>query len=261
MNLLTVVIGAIVGTAIILLTLLAQVLEWRDRLEKYPTLKKIVEAKVLRVVLLVFAIGLLAGVLEEINQVREALDKPPAVQKPPLQISIESLCGDSGAAGKAKPNKAGTPQTVINAPNGFGITGGNVTNPTVNNFAPPERHLDTQQVVQLTAFAATLPDTSSYLVFEDVTDKEAQQYAYQIWKIFDSQGKAARLGEGLSWGGQPMPEGIYVLIHDQADGRYPIAQKIVDNLKRSGVSIKEFSEANYVPSGQIRIVIGTRPAS
>jgi hypothetical protein len=33
------------------------------------------------------------------------------------------------------------PSTTINAPNGIGISGGNVENPTVNNFAPPEPHI------------------------------------------------------------------------------------------------------------------------
>jgi hypothetical protein len=34
------------------------------------------------------------------------------------------------------------PQPTINAPNGIGISGGQVTNPTVNNYAPPQRVLD-----------------------------------------------------------------------------------------------------------------------
>ncbi len=38
---------------------------------------------------------------------------------------------------KAKPLNTPSPSTVINAPSGIGIAGGEVTNPTVNNFGPP----------------------------------------------------------------------------------------------------------------------------
>lgn len=43
---------------------------------------------------------------------------------------------DADVAAPAEPQ-----QTTINAPNGIGISGGNVEHPTVNNFAPPEPNI------------------------------------------------------------------------------------------------------------------------
>lgn len=156
------------------------------------------------------------------------------------------------------PGQAPAPQTTINAQNGIGISGGTVTNPMVNNFAPPDRQLNAQQAAQLDSLVLALPDTSNYLVFEDVTDGETQRYSRQIWTVFNSHGKTVPLRHGLSWKG-PMPQGIYVAIHDQGDIHYSIAQQIVKALVSSGVQIDQFTEADFVPPGEIRVVIGTRP--
>jgi hypothetical protein len=52
MNFFAGVVAITVGTVILLIALLAQVLEWRTKLDKHPTLKKLAEAKLLRLVLL-----------------------------------------------------------------------------------------------------------------------------------------------------------------------------------------------------------------
>jgi hypothetical protein len=111
------------------------VLEWLHRLEKYPTIKKFVEAKALRAALLIVAIILLFGVFQDINAVREALNVPPSSPKTPPAPIIVKEGARAGSILVPKPDTKPSVQ-VNNAPNGFAIGGGNVTNPTVNNFGP-----------------------------------------------------------------------------------------------------------------------------
>lgn len=73
---------------------------------------------------------------------------------------------------------AAPPTTVINAPQGIGISGGNVTNPTVNNFAPPARRLSEPEKALLVACAAQKP--AKFTVSALANNMEAYNYA-QDW--------------------------------------------------------------------------------
>ena len=58
-------------------------------------------------------------------------------------------------------NNVTTPAPMIVPPGSIGITGGNVTNPTVNNFGTTEWHLSDSQKAALGVFADSLPDVST----------------------------------------------------------------------------------------------------
>ena len=72
---------------------------------------------------------------------KKLTDYPPLVFKfppPSAPIIQEERTKINIPVKKDKPPAS---QTTINAQNGIGISGGNVSNPTVNNYAPPERSL------------------------------------------------------------------------------------------------------------------------
>src|SRR5882672_188824 len=69
---------------------------------------------------------------QEAPEVQPIKPAKPIKGKGPIDFIIEK--------GAISPSQK-PPQAVINAPQGIGIAGGNVTNPTVNNFAVPNRHL------------------------------------------------------------------------------------------------------------------------
>jgi hypothetical protein len=197
MNLFALVVSGIVGTVLILTALLAQVLEWRDRLEKYPTLKKLTEAKVLRVLLLIFGIGLLAGVLEETNRIREALERPPVAPKPPLPINAQSLCGNNAMV-PAQPGH-GTTGVSGNKVAGNSNVLGTITQQGKNNIAqqgsgntatinavPPARRIKPE------ASSSMLPDLMASKPTVNVRavtgDNEAQQLGVDIYATLKSAG-------------------------------------------------------------------------
>jgi hypothetical protein len=80
-------------------------------------------------------------------------------------------------AGNIQPNVASPPAIQINnAPNGIAISGGNVSNPTVNNYLPPQRGLTTDQRDKLVA-CLRQSGTFSLLVRHAEHNFEAQTYA------------------------------------------------------------------------------------
>jgi hypothetical protein len=69
--------------AIVIFAIIGKVFKFSEWLEKYPNIKKIAESGTTYVVLLIVAILLLAGVFQDINAVREALNVPPPSPKAP----------------------------------------------------------------------------------------------------------------------------------------------------------------------------------
>jgi hypothetical protein len=157
-----------------------------------------------------------------------------------------------------------TPQVQINsAQNGIAIGGGTVTNPTVNNYAPPNRHLTENQITALNQLAEKLPQDFSdrskdRLIIVSVNESEPIKYATEIQKIFEAHGKTRELTYGITWQG-PVPEGIQVLIHSTDDLTYPTAQLIVATLNASGIPVSAFAYVDFVKVGQIQVRIGVHP--
>jgi hypothetical protein len=136
-------IGAIV---LVIFVIIATALGWLEWLDKYPTIKKIVEAKALRATLLIVAIVLLFGVFEDINTVREALYVPPVTPKTPPAPIIQNQEPLTTIVRNLVPKLDTKPPIQVNsAPNGIAIGCGTVSNPTVNNFGPKPLLLSSYQ--------------------------------------------------------------------------------------------------------------------
>ncbi len=98
------------------------------------------------------------------------------------------------------------PPMTINAPNGIGISGGHVENPTVNNFAPPQRSLSAEQGNQLKGLATSLPKSVSIMVHA-IDDPEAIEFAQQIYRAI----APAKFSQSFLL--RPEPIGVFVQVH------------------------------------------------
>jgi hypothetical protein len=122
---------------------------------------------------------------------------------------------------------ATTPQTVINAPGGIGISGGQVTNPTVNNFAPPQRTISKEQLDDLRLVIGG--STGSVSSNCPMSDDEGCNFAESIRKAFENVGWNAGPHVGLtSPTGKKQPF-VYVGLVD------PFHPSINENLVISGL--------------------------
>ena len=149
---------------------------------------------------------------------------------------------------------------VNNAPNGIAIGGGTVTNPTVNNFSNPERHLTPEQKTQLESLVTSLPQSvATILTIEAENDPESSTYGDEIRAVFAAQSKV--LGNSITlrlFEQPPVPKGVYVLISGEKDPSFKLAQEIANGLARAGASVS-FEPGRDLRTGQIKIVVGYRP--
>ena len=150
------------------------------------------------------------------------------------------------------------PAPIINAPGGIPIVGnkGTVNNPTVNNFAPPSRHLDAAQIAAFERIAEAFPATLHLTIYR-VNEGEAEVFSDEIAEIFSKHGKIkpADINTGLSW--TRYPHGIGVLIHDEKDEAFETAQSIANTLASTGGV--QFARKDNLPPKEIRILVGGRP--
>lgn len=148
--------------------------------------------------------------------------------------------------------------SLQNCPNGICIGGENSGTATVNNFAPPERHLTPAQIDALTIAAASMPeDASSWFSVEATSQPEATNFGDEIRKVFSSRRRAPpdltiRLFEV-----PPIPRGVYVIVLNDHDVHFPIAQQIADALGGSGMPVT-FESGRDLKPGQVKIVVGVQ---
>lgn len=113
--------------------------------------------------------------------------KVPGTQKTKTRVkgnhnvAGNNISGDSNVTGNG--NQTGP--TAI-APNGIAITGGTVTNPTVNNFAAARRRLSDDQEKTLTTCLSTTPGTFSVIAV--MNNSEAYRYARDFYDVFVKAG-------------------------------------------------------------------------
>ncbi len=79
------------------------------------------------------------------------------------------------------------PQVTINSPNGIGIAGGTVINPTVNNFTPARRHLEPQSMRDMIHGCLT-SNPGTALVMGLGGSIEATNYAGEWLKLIQDAG-------------------------------------------------------------------------
>jgi hypothetical protein len=142
----------------------------------------------------------------EFSQTPEsASSQPPSPSKPstqkqstpgkkPAQTSTHAVKGNSNVTGNnvsgdhnitGNDNQAAT----VIAPNGIGVTGGTVTNPTVNNYinsAPPPRRLTKEERDALVSCLKTR--TGTFIIGAIINNGEAYRYALDFSEVFSAAG-------------------------------------------------------------------------
>ncbi len=174
------------------------------------------------------------------NQERESQKLMPA-EKP----------GESKAASAPSPQQ---PLPMISAPHGIAIGGGNVSNPTVNNFAPADRHLTNAQQLALKSVAETMPeDAAQWFKVEAENTAESCDFGTDIRDAFGSKTGhlITRFAER-----SPSPRGVFVIVKNQEDPHFAFAQAIANALVRSNVSSVQFAAAPDLTAGTVKIVVG-----
>jgi len=178
-----------IAIALVLIAIIGKAFWYSEWLEKHQNIKKIAESRTTYVILLIVAIGLLAGVFQDINAVREALNVPPPSPKappPPIFVVQELAPHVSREKASKSVSSSKPPIQINNAPNGIAIGGGTVTNPTVNNFVPPSRSLEGLDRTNLVnALSLT---KSKAIVRYPVSDNEASHFAQKISGILKDAG-------------------------------------------------------------------------
>lgn len=96
------------------------------------------------------------------------------------------------------------PTQTVNVDHGIGGIGGTYVNPTVNNFAPPQREITKSIEDELIAVLKRHPATAN--IRSDSGDDESHQLAQQLFDIFvASDWKPISIGQGV---GQALPREI-----------------------------------------------------
>jgi hypothetical protein len=175
------------------------------------------------------------GVFEDINAVREALNVPPPAPKVPPAPIVEKQEPTPNLVRGAAPKPVSKPPVQINsAPNGIAIGGGNVTNPTVNNFGTPNRRLTPQQMGSIKSSAQGLCSTLPLIpVTAAQANQEAQRYALDFVNALRSGGCTADLALPIP-GLMPDVVGVFVGVRDMSN-LGSMAEALKHILSESGI--------------------------
>jgi len=194
-------------------------------------------------------IALLAGILFPELRVWVHLEKPPAPAPatiPTPQLSSPSVSSlppipeskpvqKPGKHPSAKP-KVATPAPAIQAiaPNGIAIAGGTVTNPTVNNYEPPQRALTTSQrseLVQLLrqsgAFTVVVRNAEANFEAQTYCDSLKSVLREAGWTVLDNLRFIPESRQG---------QGLLIIVND-VNKAPPTAVALYNCFKQVGIEI------------------------
>jgi hypothetical protein len=202
-------------------------------------------------------IALIVGIVfvAQVAAYKQLADVPPTVLRTPTppapviqkQEPLPVITRSPASKPDTKP-----PVQINSAPNGFAIGGGMVTNPTVNNFGPTERHLSIEQIQALNLEAASLPeDSPSWFSIETINTPESSNLASEIKNAFGDRtgGVVTRLVEN-----PPVPKGVFVIVSGMDSEHFGIAQKIANALGNS-VFLTRFEPVTGLTSKQVKVVV------
>jgi hypothetical protein len=169
---------------------------------------------------------------------KELIDKHGCTDLPPLvQPAPNSPETKTPQAQVGRPPIRDTrvpPTAAVSAPNGIAITGGSVTNPTVNNYAPPKRELTEDQVKKFEdALSPYCPFAIAVRGY--VGDEDSMQYADQFKKAVTSAG--CTLARPMWLRDDNAAYGIWLVIKD-ADNVPKGANELVTALGAAGINAK-----------------------
>jgi hypothetical protein len=227
--------------------------------------------------LLIFGIGVLAGVLEEINGVREALERPPAAQKPPLPINVQGLCG-SGNAVPAQPNRptAGVSGNKVAGSNNVlgtitqqgknSIAQQGIVNTATINAIPPPRRIKPEDITSM--LPNLMASKSTVNVRAVGGDNEAQQLGVDIYGTLKAAGWTMQNPIVISFikVGGPVEPGVTVFIHgDPVSSTTQVSlpnndprMALANLLRKSNIAVS-FVPQMTTPEGLLDIQVGPAP--
>jgi len=119
---------------------------------------------------------------EETNETKDDVHVKAQHRAPKDEVTAKVTRGQQETNGETAPAPS---LTINNAPNGFAISGGNVNNPTVNNFGSPSRSINPDLRESLRGLLAK--DVATVRVFA-VNDMEANEFAQQLYDLLVAAG-------------------------------------------------------------------------
>jgi len=155
------------------------------------------------------------------------------------------------------------PPVVNNAPGGIINNGGVMTNPTVNNFRPPPRHLTAEQQLRVSEAAKVTP--TDVIVWAVGGDNEVWDFGADICKALKQAGWRVENGgvQAMIPGG-PLYSDLAVFVNPDdgqsiAEGQIHLnnqaAYNLVTQLRLLNFSVG-ISVSEKVPKGTVKIVLG-----
>jgi hypothetical protein len=201
-------------------------------------------------------------IVEEMVSTPRPEQKEPALAPIP-KAKVPKPSGPVGGGQIPVPDKANDsskpPQTVINAPNGIGISGGHVENPTVNNYSPPARHIPPEMREELIAILRPIKGTADVNVAG--FDYEPDQFANELNALFREAGWTIKnpivpnitlpaKGVELVFRGTPKQGEEQIAL--------PVGpvREVVHCLRRLNVSVSGNPLPN-VPEDEVRLTVGS----
>jgi len=257
-------ITLVVALLIVIIVVFGEILEWMDKLEKYPGLKKFAEAKVLRVSLLVVAILALGAVMNDLNGIRDSLKTPPPSPKAPRPLTANELAPCPAPPSPAKKMSQHGNSSTNSVQQGPGSAfsqnqSGGITAGTVNNYGAVDRHLSPETMSALDKVAQTIPNKKNNPVgFITVEGAEAESFADEIAAVFYKHGigvGTAILGEYWS---PETPKGVIVCVKSKDSAAYPLAEKIATAMSSTGVPAVGIMPKPNMDADRVLIVIGSK---
>lgn len=183
--------------------------------------------------------------------------------QPPNNSTPASVQQQNNSGGtNIQQGTTGNNSPIISAPNGIAIGGGNVNNPTVNNYAPPERRISPSQRTELISAlkGKKLKVAFGYLL--NVPD--SQQYAEDLQEAFkevagidvqdDVRAMSARRnmwsGVEVEFRGPLHPQETIDISYDTPEGI------VISSLLKAHVNVGAVHSDVNQPEGLITIVVG-----
>jgi len=155
-------------------------------------------------------------------------------------------------------NPGSAPAPIAVAPNGIAIAGGTVTNPTVNNFAPPQRTISEQDRRTL---IASLSQHPGKVIFGAINagSSEAFRFAESLREVFKSAGWEVQesilpmMFGGDSW------DGIMLCYKGEPNTATEMARELSLELTAAHVKRIWMNSRPDFPADSIRIEVGPNP--
>jgi hypothetical protein len=210
--------------------------------------------------------------LERPRVVQKIIEKPvDRIVEKVIPAKCPAVPTSAKTSGKGKPDSAQPPkannslqhpETVINASQGIGISGGIVSNPTVNNLGLPDRHLLPEQ---RNAIIVSLKDKPCKIIMGALTNVEdAMKYAAELRNAFRAGGCVVQDFMPIVINSEGGWYGVKVIYHDETEHAEGEAVYTNPNTPQ-GIVFSALDHAHIdalagdgtiVPPGEVLVVVG-----